>query len=412
MDARVLSVASSHIGRVRASNQDSGYAGTHLFLVADGMGGHAGGDVASSLATQAVTAVADERFESIEIAREQLVDAVKNSAAELVEAVREHQDLSGMGTTVSALLRHNNQVVIAHIGDSRIYRFRDGVLEQITTDHTFVQKLVETGRITPEEAMVHPRRNVLMRVLGDFDGSVDIDSAILDTLPGDRWLLCSDGLCGFVTESAIAEVLADEPDAAKAAQRLIEMTLDRGAPDNVTVVIAGVNETNMSAAAKPILVGAASQPLIFDAVTKRLPKIATRLFYPGAPYPEEEHFETADYLDTLIAEDKKRAAQRRVRWTVYFAIALAALVGSGIYGYVWTQSQYFVGTDSDSVVIYRGVNADFGSIPLHTVVRDTDIPLDSLSDFVRMSVERTIPVLSLKQALLVVERIENVSQSQ
>lgn len=412
MDARVLSVASSHIGRVRASNQDSGYAGTHLFLVADGMGGHAGGDVASSLATQAVTAVADERFESIEIAREQLVDAVKNSAAELVEAVREHQDLSGMGTTVSALLRHNNQVVIAHIGDSRIYRFRDGVLEQITTDHTFVQKLVETGRITPEEAMVHPRRNVLMRVLGDFDGSVDIDSAILDTLPGDRWLLCSDGLCGFVAESAIAEVLAEEPDAAKAAQRLIEMTLDRGAPDNVTVVIAGVNETNMSAAAKPILVGAASQPLIFDAVTKRLPKIATRLFYPGAPYPEEEHFETADYLDTLIAEDKKRAAQRRVRWTVYFSIALAALVGSGIYGYVWTQSQYFVGTDSDSVVIYRGVNADFGSIPLHTVVRDTDIPLDSLSDFVRMSVERTIPVLSLKQALLVVERIENVSQSQ
>lgn len=412
MDARVLSVASSHIGRVRASNQDSGYAGTHLFLVADGMGGHAGGDVASSLATQAVTAVADERFESIEIAREQLVDAVKNSAAELVEAVREHQDLSGMGTTVSALLRHNNQVVIAHIGDSRIYRFRDGVLEQITTDHTFVQKLVETGRITPEEAMVHPRRNVLMRVLGDFDGSVDIDSAIHDTLPGDRWLLCSDGLCGFVAESAIAEVLTEEPDAAKAAQRLIEMTLDRGAPDNVTVVIAGVNETNMSAAAKPILVGAASQPLIFDAVTKRLPKIATRLFYPGAPYPEEEHFETADYLDTLIAEDKKRAAQRRIRWTVYFSIALAALVGSGIYGYVWTQSQYFVGSDSDSVVIYRGVNADFGSIPLHSIVRDTDIPIDSLSDFVRMSVERTIPVLSLKQALLVVERIENVSQSQ
>jgi protein phosphatase len=158
VDARVLSVASSHIGRVRASNQDSGYAGTHLFLVADGMGGHAGGDVASSLATQAVTAVADERFESIEIAQQRLVDSVKNSASELIEAVREHPDLSGMGTTVSALLRHNQQVVIAHIGDSRIYRFRDGVLEQITTDHTFVQKLVETGRITPEEALVHPRR--------------------------------------------------------------------------------------------------------------------------------------------------------------------------------------------------------------------------------------------------------------
>ncbi len=412
MDARVLSVASSHIGRVRASNQDSGYAGTHLFLVADGMGGHAGGDVASSLATQAVTAVADERFDSIDIAQERLVDAVKNSAGELVEAVREHPDLSGMGTTVSALLRHNNQVVIAHIGDSRIYRFRKGVLEQITTDHTFVQKLVETGRITPEEAMVHPRRNVLMRVLGDFEGSVDIDTAILDTEPGDRWLLCSDGLCGFVPEHSISEVLNEEPDAAKAAARLIEMTLDRGAPDNVTVVIAGVNETNMSAAAKPILVGAASQPLIFDAITKRLPKVATRLFYPGTPLEEEEHFETADYLDTLIAEDKRRAAQRRIRWSAYLAAVLAVIAGAAIYGYVWTQSQFYVGADKDSVVIYRGVNADFGSIPLHTVVRDTKIPLSSLTEFVRVSVRHTIPVLSLKQALLVVERIENVSQSQ
>lgn len=412
MDARVLSVASSHIGRVRASNQDSGYAGTHLFLVADGMGGHAGGDVASSLATQTVTAVADERFESIEIARDRLVDAVKNSAAELVEAVREHPDLNGMGTTVSALLRHNNQVVIAHIGDSRIYRFRKGILEQITTDHTFVQKLVETGRITAEEAMVHPRRNVLMRVLGDFEGSVEIDSAILDTEPGDRWLLCSDGLCGFVPEKSIADVLAAEPDAAKAATTLIEMTLERGAPDNVTVVIAGVNETNISAAAKPILVGAAAQPLIFDAVTKSLPAVPARVLYPGGSRVLEEHFETADYLDTLIAEDKRRAAQRRSRWAVYLSIIVAVVAGLGIYGYVWTQSQFFVGADSDSVVVYRGINADFGSIPLHTMVRDTQIPLSSLSQFVRNSVDVTIPVLSLKQALLVVERIENVSQSQ
>lgn len=412
MDARVLSVASSHIGRVRASNQDSGYAGTHLFLVADGMGGHAGGDVASSLATQAVTAVADERFESVEIAQQRLVESVKNSAAELIEAVREHPDLAGMGTTVSALLRHNNQVVIAHIGDSRIYRLRGGVLEQITTDHTFVQKLVETGRITPEEALVHPRRNVLMRVLGDVAGSVDVDTAVLDTEPGDRWMLCSDGLCGYAAENAIANVLTTEPDAAKAASKLINLALERGAPDNVTVVIAGVNETNMSAAAKPMLVGAASQPLIFDTITQRLPKIASRIFYPRATFEEEETFETADYLDILIAEDKRRAAKRRMRWTIYLTSTLALLGLVGIFGYVWTQSQFFVGSDEDSVVIYRGVNADFGTIPLNTVVRDTNIPLASLTQFVRTSVELTIPVLSLKQALLVVERIEYVSQSQ
>jgi protein phosphatase len=412
VDARVLSVASSHIGRVRATNQDSGYAGTHLFLVADGMGGHAGGDVASSRATQAVTAVADERFDSIDIAQARIVESVKNSAAELVDAVREHPDLSGMGTTVSALLRHNNHVVIAHIGDSRIYRLRGGVLEQITTDHTFVQKLVETGRIAQEEALVHPRRNVLMRVLGDVAGSVDVDTAVLDTEPGDRWMLCSDGLCGYATESAIAHVLTTEPDAAKAASKLINLALERGAPDNVTVVIAGVNETNMSAAAKPMLVGAASQPLIFDTITQRLPKVASRIFHSGTTSREEEYFEPADYLDTLIAEDKRRAAKRRVRWSIYLTSGLAVLALIGIYGYVWTQSQFFVGTDKDSVVIYRGVNADFGSIPLNTMVRDTNIPLSSLSQFVRTSVELTIPVLSLKQALLVVERIENVSQSQ
>ena len=412
MDARVLSVASSHIGRVRASNQDSGYAGTHLFLVADGMGGHAGGDVASSLATQAVTAVADERFESVEIAQQRLVESVKNSAAELIEAVREHPDLAGMGTTVSALLRHNNQVVIAHIGDSRIYRLRGGVLEQITTDHTFVQKLVETGRITPEEALVHPRRNVLMRVLGDVAGSVDVDTAVLDTEPGDRWMLCSDGLCGYAAENAIANVLTTEPDAAKAASKLINLALERGAPDNVTVVIAGVNETNMSAAAKPMLVGAASQPLIFDTITQRLPKIASRIFYPRATFEEEETFETADYLDILIAEDKRRAAKRRMRWTIYLTSTLALLGLVGIFGYVWTQSQFFVGSDEDSVVIYRGVNADFGTIPLNTVVRDTNIPLTSLSQFLRTSVELTIPKSSLEEALLVVERIENVTQSQ
>ncbi|MBJ7434117.1 MAG: hypothetical protein JHC62_06750, partial [Microbacteriaceae bacterium] len=217
---------------------------------------------------------------------------------------------------------------------------------------------------------------------------------------------------GYATENAIASVLKSEPDAAKAAGKLINLALERGAPDNVTVVIAGVNETNMSATAKPMLVGAASQPLIFDAITQSLPKIASRIFYPVATSEEEEYFETADYLDTLIAEDKRRAAKRRMRWSLYLTSALAALALIGIYGYVWTQSQFFVGSDEDSVVIYRGVNADIGSVPLNTVVRDTNIPLTSLSQFLRTSVELTIPKSSLEEALLVVERIENVTQSQ
>lgn len=411
MDARVLTAAASHVGRIRMSNQDSGYAGTHLFMVADGMGGHAGGDVASSLATQAITAVADERFETVALAQETLVDAVKHSAQELSDAVREHPDLQGMGTTVSAMIRHDDKVVVAHIGDSRIYLFRNQKLEQITTDHTFVQKLVETGRITAEEAMVHPRRNVLMRVLGDFDMNPEIDTFVLETEPNDRWLLCSDGLCGYVSDDAVAKILRETPDAAAASAKLVEAALDRGAPDNVTVVIAGVNETNVSAASRPILVGAAAQPLIFDAVTKRLPKI-TGLF--GAPtgFGEAETFATPDFLETIIAEDKRRAARRRLRWGTYLGIALTLVAGFAIWGYFWTQSQYYVGTDGDSVVIYRGVAGEIGGLNLNSIENDTDISMSALPQYLRHAIEVTIPVDSYNAALEVVTRIRNVSATQ
>ncbi|MFM6968470.1 MAG: Stp1/IreP family PP2C-type Ser/Thr phosphatase [Microbacteriaceae bacterium] len=411
MDARVLTAAASHIGRIRMSNQDSGYAGTHLFMVADGMGGHAGGDVASSLATQAVTSVADERFDTIQVAQSTLVDAIKHSAQELSDAVRDHPDLQGMGTTVSAMIRHDDKVVVAHIGDSRIYLFRNKKLEQITTDHTFVQKLVETGRITAEEAAVHPRRNVLMRVLGDFDPNPEVDTFILETEPGDRWLLCSDGLCGYVPDDTVARILRDTPDAAAASTKLIEAALDRGAPDNVTVIIAGVNETNVSAASRPMLVGAAAQPLIFDAVTKRLPKI-TGMFGNYSGMPEAETFATPDFLETIITEDKKRAARRRLRWGSYFGAALALIVGLAIWGYLWTQSQFYVGTDGNSVVIYRGIVGEIGGFNLNSVEKDTDIPLAMLPEYLRHNVETTITVDSYNAALEVVTRIRNVSATQ
>ncbi|MDP4688741.1 MAG: protein phosphatase 2C domain-containing protein, partial [Pontimonas sp.] len=208
---QILSAASSHIGKIRASNQDSGSVGRHLFVVADGMGGHAGGDVASALAVQHLFTL-DRTYDTVEDAREALFRGVLDAGADLTNAVVEHPELTGMGTTVSAMIRVKSQMVIAHIGDSRIYRLREGVLEQITADHTFVQRLVDSGRITPEEAAVHPRRSVLMRVLGDVDAEPEVDTHIVDTLPGDRWLLCSDGLSGYVSERDIAETLLTVDD--------------------------------------------------------------------------------------------------------------------------------------------------------------------------------------------------------
>ncbi|MSZ08741.1 MAG: serine/threonine-protein phosphatase, partial [Actinobacteria bacterium] len=231
----VLSAASSHIGKIRLTNQDSGSVGRHLFVVADGMGGHAGGDVASALAVQHLSRL-DRAYSSVDEARETLFTNILEAGRELTSTVEEHPELTGMGTTVSAMIRVGSQMVIAHIGDSRIYRLREGVLEQITSDHTFVQRLVDSGRITPEEAAVHPRRSVLMRVLGDVDAEPEVDTHVVDTQPGDRWLLCSDGLSGYVPERDIAETLLTIDDVELACHKLITQTLSEGAPDNVTVV--------------------------------------------------------------------------------------------------------------------------------------------------------------------------------
>ena len=247
------SAAVSHVGRIRSNNQDSGYAGRRLFLVADGMGGHAGGDVASAIVTQRVAEADDDYASAIE-ASAALEGALIAANRRLAETVSEHSELTGMGTTASALLLLGDRVVIAHIGDSRIYLLRSGELSQISIDHTFVQRLVDAGRITAEEAMVHPRRSVLMRVLGDVEASPEIDMLLLDTRPGDRWLICSDGLSGVVSFDDLQTQLSADAGAKQVADRLVKASLDGGAPDNVTVVILDIGEP-AAPATPPLVVG-------------------------------------------------------------------------------------------------------------------------------------------------------------
>ena len=150
----------------------------------------------------------DRPYGSTAEAERELRDAIGDAATQLIDTVHDRPELAGMGTTVSALVMVDDYAVIAHIGDSRIYLFRDGALTQITTDHTFVQRLVDSGRITPEEARYHPRRSVLMRVLGDMDPDPELDTFIMPTQPGDRWLLCSDGLSGVVDDTHTSKALA------------------------------------------------------------------------------------------------------------------------------------------------------------------------------------------------------------
>ena len=235
------SAAISHTGRVRSNNQDSGFAGANLFAVADGMGGHAGGDVASSIAVHRIENL-DRAYTSTEDAQAELQAAATTAASDLVRAAKERPELAGLGTTLSAIIMVDDYAVIGHIGDSRIYLFRDDELTQITADHTFVQRLVDSGRITPDEARYHPRRSVLMRVLSDMDIAPDLDMFVMPTQPGDRWLLCSDGLTGEVSEPEVQRLLSAAAEPQIIAQELVQSALRGGGRDNITVIVVEARE--------------------------------------------------------------------------------------------------------------------------------------------------------------------------
>ncbi len=398
------SAAVSHVGKIRTNNQDSGYAGQHLFVVADGMGGHAGGDVASSIATKRIME-ADKPYLSPQDAEFALQAALIGANAQLAETVFEHAELTGMGTTVSAIVVLEDEVAIAHIGDSRIYLLRDQELSQITMDHTFVQRLVDSGRITEAEAMVHPRRSVLMRVLGDVEASPEIDTSILATVAGDRWLLCSDGLTGVVSHTNIASALASGANAQDVADLLVKESLDGGAPDNVTVVIVDIGE-DVARTDSPIVVGSAANPLAFgeEPGRNRALRIPALRLHPV----REAHFEpdSQDYLSELIEEDARRARRRRVTWLVGVILLVLSIVTTAFLGYQWTQTRYFVGAAGSTVAIYQGVQQDIGPIKLSSVYDATNIVLSDLRVYDRQQVEQTISAGSLADAMAIVERLK------
>ncbi|MFI5085195.1 MAG: PP2C family protein-serine/threonine phosphatase [Actinomycetales bacterium] len=226
--------ARSDVGLVRAKNDDSAYAGRFLAVVADGMGGHAGGDVASASTVLDLIHLDHDGYDGD--AGTHLADEIQTANSLLSELVHVNPKLAGMGTTVTALLLSGDKLEFAHIGDSRAYRLKNGVYEQISIDHTFVQRLIDEGRLSPAEAETHPHKNVLMRVLGDVDASPELDLTTFDAEPGERWLLCSDGL-NFVRPTVVEDVLRSTADLAECADRLITLTLEAGSPDNVTVVV-------------------------------------------------------------------------------------------------------------------------------------------------------------------------------
>jgi protein phosphatase len=405
-----FSAAASNVGKVRASNQDSGYAGTYLSVVADGMGGHAGGDVASHLVIRHMLQL-DKEYDDVKAAQQDMIQTLLHANEMLTDVVYEHPELAGLGTTVSAMLRVGNQVVLAHIGDSRIYLLREGNLSQVTVDHTFVQRLIDSGRITEDEAHDHPRRSVLMRVLGDVDGSPEIDTVVLEISVGDRWVLCSDGLTGVVHTDRLLPFLQEAETAEDAADTLVQASLSGGAPDNVTVVVVDITAEGPEKIAE--LVGSVAGPM-------PIKQPEPRLIPPGAakprPKPKKLPISTGGMtvppppLTAQLDAVKARRIRRRAMLIGSLILVIGALLIGGILGYRWSQTQFYVGSDADSVVIYQGISQNFAGISLSHVYVDTDVPLDSLTDYQQSQITQTIPFGSYREAQALVDSLSSEAQ--
>jgi protein phosphatase len=341
--------ARSDRGLVRTNNEDSVYAGARLLALADGMGGHAAGEVASQLVIAALAHLDDDEPGGDLLAK--LDAAVRSGNAAIAAQVEMEPDLEGMGTTLTAILFDGNRIGLVHIGDSRGYLLRDGELTQITKDDTFVQTLVDEGRITREEAHSHPQRSLIMRALTGHE--VEPTLTMREARAGDRYLLCSDGLSDPVSDETILEAL-QIPDVAESAYRLIELALRGGGPDNVTVVVADVVDYDYGQT-QPILAGAVSGE--DDQLT--LPN--TSAGRASAIRPREE------VAKRVPAQEE---APRRSRWSrrrtaiVVTLVVLLVLASLGI-GRAIIRSNYYVAEYNGMVSILRGIQGSLLGMSLH-----------------------------------------------
>lgn len=452
--------ARSDVGLVRSNNQDSGYAGANLLILADGMGGPAGGDIASSVALAHLVPLDTDSHPAdsmLPLLREALLDAHE----ELTDRSSRDRDLEGLGTTCIALMRSGNRLAMVHIGDSRAYVLRGDTLTQVTTDHSFVQYLVDTGQITPEEAEHHPNRNVVLKILGDAQADVAPDETIRTAVVGDRWMLCSDGLCGVLEDSTIEQTLTAYSDQEECAQQLVSMALKAGSTDNVTAVIADATLALDADAfdlphQTPLVAGAASAslepiadilnepvataPMLRDANASPAQRAAALIQSQPASQPSprvaqpsavrEENGERAnpdtgeipviqkrdghvtdDPNDPDVAkaihherqtqrkETRKRGRRNRLIAILIVIAALALATGGAFGAYRWSQTKYFIGNADGVVAVYQGVNTNVFGLALSHEVKRTNIDIDSLPQAWRDQLQDGITFNSYDEAI-------------
>ena len=387
----------------KARNEDSGYAGPNLLVLADGMGGHAAGDVASSMIVGELAPL-DAEDVTADQAVGLLEEALRSANSKLTKAMRDNAELAGMGSTTIVMLRTGNKLAMAHIGDSRAFMLRGDTFSQITKDHSFVQQLVDEGRISKEEAGQHPQRSVVTRVMtGQPDD--EPDTSLREAKIGDRFLMCSDGLSDFVGADVIEEILREAASPAEAADRCIEVALKASTRDNVTVIVADVIDADGDdlPSTVPQVVGAASRSL--RSQTRPIP---TSPAAKAAALSREATGRGAEDRDDEVelAEETPRSRRSRIVRRVTAAVVIAAVLAAGGYAaWAWSQRQFYVAADAGRVAIFRGVSQDLGPISLSRVESESDVEMSDLPVDVQGSVQRTIPARDLADAEAKVQRL-------
>ncbi|MCC5947278.1 MAG: Stp1/IreP family PP2C-type Ser/Thr phosphatase [Nitriliruptoraceae bacterium] len=378
---RIIASGDSHVGQVREGNEDALLLRDSVFAVADGMGGHLAGEVASANALKPIDALVGRVFNDAPEALEALRDAVVTANTSVSKMAIDNPDYRGMGTTLTAALVEGRRLHVAHVGDSRAYLLRDGTFSQITDDHTFVQHLIDEGRITREEAAHHPQRSVVTRAIG-VSPEVDVDSMSLDLRDGDQVLLCSDGLTGVVPDEDIATVLGDTDDADAAVADLIERANEAGGPDNITVLLLRYEDDGQDDGA--------------TITTARQRPIPIRS---NSPSDGEDWAGQLGHYGSLTrsgggagsaamgaarggGDDDSPAPGRILLRATAIVVGLAVLAGIlfGMGQFLLSRS-YFVGLDGEEVVIYQGIDGAIGPIPLARVVERTDLFLDDIPSY-------------------------------
>jgi protein phosphatase len=371
----------SDVGLVRENNEDSGFIGKNIILVADGMGGHAAGELASSTAV-AVAARFDNLYTNNKETADSISNIPKQITLEIKSAISKDQNRSGMGTTLSACLIQNGNLKIVHVGDSRIYLIRKQQISLLTKDQTYVQSLIDNNEITLEESRTHPQRSLLLQAIDGISEVIPEVKEISLEL-GDRIILCSDGLSNVVRDEDILNAVKSF-DNVGAVSSLIEKALEHGAPDNVTVVVADVvSETSNNS---QVVIGAAAEP-------------RNRIKLPGLEFPTDIH----PFITSEFPALKTLSNFRSIKWIISSAI-VAALLFLGTSN--WVSKQFYVSNLGDNLAIFQGINASLGPISFSSAVQSFNLEVVVLTQEDQETLLNGISAESLTEARFIVRRLD------